>query len=145
MRDGAFKIGELATLCGVSRDTIRFYERGGLLPPPRRTASQYRIYGAEDEARVRFIRQAQAIGLTLEDIRELLRHHEARTTDECRRVAAILRERIEALDRKLAELKAFRRLLVENLARCEAAPSEACPVTLDLSRAGAKPKKESSR
>lgn len=136
-------IGRLAAACGVSRDTIRFYEREGLLPRPRRTASRYRAYAGEDEARLRFIRQAQAIGLTLEDIQELLRHHEARTPNECRRVAALLRERIEALDRKLGELRAFRRLLAENLARCEAAPSDSCPVVLDLARPGARQKKES--
>lgn len=138
-------IGALAASCGLSRDTIRFYEREGLLPRPRRTASHYRVYGEEDEARLRFIREAQAIGLTLDDIRELLRQREARTPDECRRVATLLRERIEALDRKLGELKAFRRVLAENLAHCESAPTDACPVVLDLSRTGAKSKKESSR
>lgn len=140
MRNGSLTIGALARLCGVSRDTVRFYERKGLLPRPRRTPSRYRVYGQEDEARLRFIRHAQAIGLTLDDIRELLRHHEARTPDECRRVAALLRQRIEALDRKLAELRAFRRLLAENLSRCEKAGSGACPVVLDLSRTGARTK-----
>jgi DNA-binding transcriptional MerR regulator len=128
------KIGELAERAGVSRDTVRFYEREGLLPPARRTAAQYRVYGKETADRLRFIRQAQAIGLTLDDIRELLRQHEARTPDECRQVAALLAERIAALDRKVAELKQFRRVLARSLSQCQAAHSEECPVVLDLGR-----------
>ena len=142
MRDG-LKIGELATRCGVSRDTVRFYEREGLLPRPRRTASQYRVYGEADAGRLLFIRRAQAIGLTLDDIRELIRFEELRTPGECRRVAGLLRQRIEAIDRKLVELKAFRRQLAEGLQRCESAEGEACPVVLDLARAGARPRSES--
>jgi MerR family copper efflux transcriptional regulator len=141
MRDG-LTIGRLADRCGVSRDAIRFYEREGLLPRPRRTASRYRVYGDEDERRLRFVRQAQGIGLTLDDIRELLRHEQLRTPDECRRVAARLRERIEVIDGKLAELKAFRRRLADNLDRCEHAEGQACPVVLDLSAAASRPRNE---
>src|SRR5258708_38101866 len=79
------RIGELAERAGVSRDTVRFYERKGLLPRPRRTASQYRVYDEETAARLHFIRRGQEIGLTLEDIRELLRLHELKTPQECRR------------------------------------------------------------
>ena len=134
VRNG-LRIGELAARCGVSRDTIRFYEREGLLPRPQRTQARYRVYGDEDEGRLLFIRQAQALGLTLDDIRELVRHEQLRTPGECRRVATLLRERIEAIDRKVAELKAFRRQLGESLERCEKADGEACPVVLSLSPA----------
>lgn len=132
-------IGDLATRCAVSRDTIRFYEREGLLPRPRRTLAQYRIYGDEDAARLLFIRRAQALGLTLDDIRELGHHEQLRTPEQCRRVAGLLRERIEAIDRKLAELRAFSRQLAQSLARCEKADTEACPVVLDLSLSGGRP------
>lgn len=142
MTDG-LKIGELATRCGVSRDTIRFYEREGLLPRPRRTASRYRVYGDQDQSRLLFIRQARVLGLTLDDIRELVRHDQLRTPGQCRRVAGLLRERIEAIDRKLVELGAFRRQLAQSLARCEQADSEACPVVLDLSVAGLRRRTES--
>src|SRR4051812_19504643 len=94
MDDATLKIGELATRCGVSPDTIRFYEREKLLPSPRRTASRYRVYGRDDQERVRFIRQAQTIGLTLHDIRELVRQQRLHTPHECRQVAELLRERI---------------------------------------------------
>jgi DNA-binding transcriptional MerR regulator len=135
MRD-RLKIGELATRCGVSRDTIRFYEREGLLPRPRRTSSQYRVYGDEDEGRLLFIRHAQGLGLTLDDIRELVRFEQIRTPDQCRRVAGVLRERIEAIDQKLGELKAFRRQLAHSLDRCEKADSDSCPVVLELGAPG---------
>jgi len=131
MKDG-FTIGELARRCGVSRDAVRFYERERLMPRARRTASGYRVYGPEDVERLQFIRRAQSVGLTLEDITELIRLHEGHSPTECRTVAERLRHRIEALDRKIAELGAFRRHLRDNLRRCEAAEAESCPVVLDL-------------
>lgn len=140
MKEG-ITIGELARRCGVSRDTIRFYERERLLPRPRRTASGYRLYRPEDEERLRFVRQAQQVGLTLEDVAELIRLHELHSPTECRKVAERLRSRVEVLDRKIAELVAFRRHLRENLARCEAAESESCPVVLDLTRAAREPRR----
>jgi MerR family transcriptional regulator, copper efflux regulator len=126
------RIGELAARAGVSTDTVRFYEREGLLPRPRRTAARYRVYGEESAERLRFIRRAQEIGLTLDDIRELLRLHEAKTPEECQRVAERLRARIGAVDRQMALLQDFRRHLADGLARCEKADSEGCPVVLDL-------------
>jgi DNA-binding transcriptional MerR regulator len=142
MRDG-LKIGELAARCGVSRDTIRFYEREGLLPRPHRTPALYRVYGEEDEGRLLFIRRAQTLGLTLDDTRELVRHGQLRAPGECRRVATLLKERIETIDRKVAELRAFRRQLAENLERCEKADDAACPVVLSLSPAKARQRIES--
>jgi MerR family mercuric resistance operon transcriptional regulator/MerR family gold-responsive transcriptional activator of gol and ges genes len=131
MKDG-FTIGELARRCGVSRDAVRFYERERLMPRARRTPTGYRLYGPEDEERLRFIRRAQGVGLTLEDITELIRLHEEHSPAECRSVAERLLLRVEALDRKIAELVAFRRILRDNLRRCEAAEAESCPVVLDL-------------
>lgn len=135
-----FGIGELAARCGVSADTIRFYEREGLLPRPSRSRAGYRIFGEEDEQRLRFVRQAQSSGLTLGDIREIVRQREARTPDQCRRVAALLAQRIGAIDRKLAQLRAFRRLLAASLEQCERAGADDCPVVLDLGRAAGRPK-----
>ncbi len=128
------RIGGLADRCGVTRDTLRFYERERLLPAPRRTGSGYRLYGEEDAGRVRFIRRAQAMGLTLDDIRELLRVQKLRTPEQCGRVAVRLRARIEAVDEKIAQMRAFREELARNLRRCERAESESrcCPVVLDL-------------
>lgn len=131
MSDG-LKIGELSLRCGVTPDTVRFYERRGLLPKPRRTAAQYRVYTDVDEQRLRFIRQAQEWGLSLEDIREMLRLHELRSPDECRRVAVRLRERLSAIDRMIAELTTFRHRIADNVRKCEGARADTCPVVVDL-------------
>ena len=141
MRDRV-TIGELASRCGVSRDTVRFYERERLMPAPRRSASGYRLYEDGDAARVRFVRRAQAIGLTLDDVRELL-SLQPRTTGECRRVADRLKARVAVVDEKIAQLRAFRHELVRNLEKCERADSGSCPVVLDLAAGGAKETKGS--
>lgn len=137
MRDG-LTIGELAGACGVSRDALRYYERERLLPPVPRTASGYRQYGAEAAARVRFIRRAQSMGMTLGDVRELLRVQRLRSSEQCRRVAARLRQRVEAIDTKIAELREFRGELEDALRQCEraGADTDCCPVVVDLARNG---------
>ncbi len=127
-----FTIGELAGRCGVSRDTIRFYEREGLLPQPRRTPSRYRVYDSVAQERLAFIRRAQHIGFSLGDIRELLRIHQLRSPGECREVAARLRTRIDVIDGKIDGLVTLRRKLAASLRRCEDAEAESCPVVLDL-------------
>lgn len=137
MKDG-LTIGALAGRCGVSRDTLRFYERERLLAAPRRTAAGYRLYGECDASRVRFIRRARAMGLTLEDIRELLSAQTLRTPEQCRRVGARLRQRIQAVEEQIAQLRAFQEELSRNLRRCERAEAKAggCPVVLDLEGEG---------
>ena len=133
-------IGELARVCAVSRDTLRYYERERLLPPPRRSASGYRVYRREDASRVRFVRRAQAMGLTLDDIRELLRVRSLMTPEQCRRVAVRLKTRVAAVSNKISELEAFREQLLRNLERCERAISDkkCCPVVVDLGADGAR-------
>ena len=137
MRD-RLTIGGLARASQVSRDTLRFYERKRLLPAPPRTAAGYRLYSEDDAGRVRFIRRAQAMGLTLEDIQELLRAQTLTTAGQCRRVASRLRARIEAVDEKIAELRAFRAELARSVRRCEKAGTEpsCCPVVVDLAANG---------
>jgi MerR family transcriptional regulator, Zn(II)-responsive regulator of zntA len=132
-------IGELADACAVSRDTLRFYERERLLSPPKRSRSGYRLYQRDDTARVRFVRRAQAMGLTLDDIRELLQVRSLKTPEQCRRVAARLRARVGDVDRRIAELRAFRKELSASLHPCERAIArqECCPVVVDLGSNGA--------
>lgn len=131
-------IGKLAEACGVSRDTLRFYERERLLPLPRRSPSGYRLYRREDASRVRFVRRAQAMGLTLDDIRELLQVRSLKTKEQCRRVAARLKTRVAAVGERIAELEVFRGELMKSLRRCERAISHeaCCPVVLDLGANG---------
>jgi DNA-binding transcriptional MerR regulator len=136
----AMTIGELAEACAVSRDTLRFYERERLLPPPKRSVSGYRLYQHEDASRVRFVRRAQSMGLTLDDIRELLQVRSLKTPEQCRRVAARLKARVADVDQKITELQAFREELSTGLKRCERAISrkECCPVVVALGANGAR-------
>jgi len=137
MLDG-MTIGELARACEVSRDTLRFYERQRLLPAPRRSGAGYRLYRPADASRVLFVRRAQALGLTLEDIRELFQVRSLETPEQCRRVAATLEARVAAVDERMAELQAFRQELVKSVRRCKGAISreECCPIVLELGANG---------
>ena len=132
-------IGTLAQFCDVSRDTLRYYEREGLLPRPRRSQSGYRLYRPDDAFRVRFVRRAQTMGLTLADVRQLLRVSTRGKPEQCTRVAACIEARVVAVSTKIRELEAFRDELLTALKRCESAMSrdERCPVVLDLSRKAA--------
>lgn len=130
------KIGELASKSGLSRDTLRFYERQALLPPPRRTPAGYRLYNPDTVARLSFIKQAQAIGFSLAEIRDLLDgYHDA---SECRQVSALLSMKIAELDRKIREIQALRGTLSAYLAVCTEAladgrAQDGCPVISDIS------------
>lgn len=99
--------GEVAKALGVGVQTLHYYEREGLLPPPPRSASGYRLYTPELVERVGFIRRAQALGLPLEEVREVLTLAEEGACP-CGRVQAALAEKLAEVDRRLAELHAFR-------------------------------------
>ena len=92
-------IGAAAKAAGVPIDTVRYYEREGLLSRAQRTASGYRLFGPADVERLRFIRQAKALGFTLEDITELLRLQDGGGARA--QVRARARARIQELDRKI--------------------------------------------
>jgi DNA-binding transcriptional MerR regulator len=111
-----FRIGEVATRSGVSVDAVRYYERLKLLPRARRTSGNFRLFGAEVIARVQFIKQAQELGLTLDEIKGLLATGGA---DECRRVRDLLHQKIEDLDGKMKAMRGFRRTLARHLLECE--------------------------
>ncbi len=129
------KIGELAARSGLSRDTIRFYERQALLPQPQRTAAGYRLYGSDVVARLSFIKQAQAIGFSLAEIRDLLDgYHDA---SECRHVSGLLSRKIAELDRKILEIQTLRGTLSTYLTACTAAladgrAQDGCPVICNI-------------
>lgn len=100
-------IGRLAALAGVKSDTIRFYERSGLLPKPERKSSGYRIYDKAALKLVRFIKRAQSLGFSLDEIHRILslRGGGKKT---CERVLAIAEATLEETERRLAELQTFR-------------------------------------
>ena len=122
------KIGELARAAGVPIDTVRYYERQGLLPLPARTASGYRQYGHDDAARLRFVRRAKALGFTLEEIRELLGLSARREADMAGMKAAAM-QKLADIDDKLAELQRMRAGLDSLIASCPGHGAlEHCPI-----------------
>ena len=104
---GPLSVGQLATRAGVSADTVRYYERAGLLPQPRRTGGDHRRYGAVDLDRLLFIRGGQRLGLRLAEIRELLAVRDTGVCP-CRPAGELLREHVSEIDREMARLAALR-------------------------------------
>ena len=122
---GTLSVGQLAARGGVRTDTIRYYERAGLLPEPSRTDGDHRRYGAADVDRLLFIRGAQRLGLRLSEIRELLLVRE--TGDcPCGPAETLLREHIDEIDREIARLARLRAELAEMVAGLSG-PSGPCP------------------
>src|ERR1700757_4521092 len=99
-------IGTLAKRAGVRIDTVRYYERSGLLAPKTRLASGYRRYGAVELSRLRFIRRAQALGFTLNEVRELLTLSKHRDVARVKRAA---QEKLADVERRIAELTQVRK------------------------------------
>ena len=117
-------IGQLAAGGNVGVETIRFYQRKHLLDTPTRE-SGIRRYGSEDLRRLRFIKQAQAAGFTLEEIKELLELDSGHDRGRARELA---RHRIEALDAKIAELSSAREALQRLATECGAGGNGPCPI-----------------
>jgi MerR family transcriptional regulator, mercuric resistance operon regulatory protein len=117
-------IGKLAAAGGVGVETIRFYQRRGLLDEPTRE-SGIRRYGSEDVRRLRFIRQAQTAGFTLEEIKELLALDAGEDRNRARALASA---RVEALNAKIAELERARDSLQRLAKECGHGASGPCPI-----------------
>ncbi|WP_018973821.1 heavy metal-responsive transcriptional regulator [Rudaea cellulosilytica] len=121
-----FSIGKLAESAGVAIDTVRYYERNGLLQPAGRLASGYRRYGEAELRRLRFIRRAKALGFSLEDIRTLLELSAERSVAKVKRVAQLKLADIEA---RIAELERVGAGLRKLIAACPGhGRAEACPI-----------------
>lgn len=117
-------IGKFAGAGGVGVETVRFYQRKGLLATPRGDGG-VRRYGDEDVRRLRFIRMAQRAGFTLEEIRELLALDSGR---DHRRARELARARIARLDQQIEEMRRARDCLQRLAARCATSTSEPCPI-----------------
>jgi MerR family mercuric resistance operon transcriptional regulator len=118
-------IGGFAKAAGVGVETVRYYQRRGLLAEPPRPPGEIRRYGEDDLKRLRFIRRAQAAGFTLEEIGELLALDR---TDDRDRVRALASERVAALDGKIAELRKSRAALDRLRSSCASGSSGPCPI-----------------
>ena len=112
-----YSIGELATTTDTKVETIRYYERVGLVPKPKRTAGNYRSYEASHLGRLSFIRRARDLGFSIEQVRNLLGLADQKDRS-CETVDAIARGHLADVDRKIADLKQLRRELDVIIRQC---------------------------
>jgi Cu(I)-responsive transcriptional regulator len=117
MRTKPLTIGVLSKATDTKVETIRFYERMGLLPAPQRTQGNYRAYTPEHLGRLSFIRRARDLGFTLDQVRELLSLSDQKDRS-CDAVDAIAREHLAEVERKVADLHALQRHLSSIISRC---------------------------
>lgn len=117
-------IGKLAVAAGVGVETVRYYQRRGLLKTPTRDR-EIRRYGSDDLSRLRFIRQAQAAGFTLEEIKELL---ELDASEDRNRARELAGARVKALDQKIADLQKARDALRRLARECGSGSAGPCPI-----------------
>ncbi len=131
------RIGELARRSGVGVETVRFYERRGLLPDPPRSRSGYRCYPAATVSRIRFIRRAKELGFSLAEIDELL-NLRAAPGDACEHVRARAEAKIADIDERIASLRRMRSALDRLRAACleRRGTSGDCPILGALDGAG---------
>jgi MerR family copper efflux transcriptional regulator len=134
MSSSALRIGEVALIAGVSIDTVRYYERRRLLPVAARTEGGFRLFTPDTVERVRFIKQAQELGFSLDEIGELLATGGAR---ECRRVRDHLKVKLSEVDRRIRQMQDFRKTLARHLAACERelsrrADDAVCPALINI-------------
>ncbi|SRR6266478_1817419 len=112
--DDALKVGMVAKAAGVGVQTLHYYERLGLLPKPQRSTANYRLYSSDAIRRVKFIKKAQAIGLTLEETKQIL-HLKERGRAPCRKVAELGEKHLQEIERRLTQLRAYRRVLAQSV------------------------------
>jgi DNA-binding transcriptional MerR regulator len=132
-----YRIGEAAARAGVTPDTLRYYERLGVLPRARRTAGGLRRYGEDVLRHLRFIQQARSLGLTLRDVRQLVGDQGRPGREPCQKVRDVLAVRLADVDAKLSELRTFRQTLRAHLVQCERELQQehpTCPVITELAR-----------
>jgi Cu(I)-responsive transcriptional regulator len=111
------KIGELASATATKVETVRYYEKIGLLPPPARNSANYRSYGSDHLARLSFVRRARDLGFTLESVRELLTLADDKGRS-CQAIDSIARTHLEEIDRKIDDLAGLRSELDRVIGSC---------------------------
>ena len=123
----AFTIGDLGKATGTKVETVRYYERIGLLPEPPRSAGNYRSYGSAELARLSFIRRARDLGFSLDQVRALLSLSDDRSCD-CAAVDRLASGHLDAVERKIADLTALRRELKAVIDSCEGGTVADCRI-----------------
>ena len=128
--DERITISRLARLGGVNLETVRFYERVGLIPKPPRTRAGYRVFPKDAARRLRFIKRAQELGFSLTEIRELL---SLRPSTDRPKVRARAQAKIADIEQKIQTLQAMKKILGSLIERCDqCAPMGDCPILESL-------------
>lgn len=122
-----FQIGALSRGTGVNIETIRYYERSGLLPKPGRTAGGYRAYGPADAERLLFIRRTRDLGFSIEEIRRLLGLADQKSRS-CRSVHAVASGHLANIRTKIGDLRRMEKVLASMVAECERGTMPQCPL-----------------
>lgn len=122
------QIGELARQSGCNIETIRYYERVGLLPAPLRSVGRYRLYNSPDVRRLAFVRRARELGFTLDQVRALLALSAKDGRDACTEVHNLAAEHLAEVRAKIADLRAMERILTDAVRRCAAGELPGCPI-----------------
>ncbi|HWP18766.1 MAG TPA: Cd(II)/Pb(II)-responsive transcriptional regulator [Burkholderiaceae bacterium] len=139
------KIGELAQTAGTGVETVRFYEREGLLPLPARSSGNYRVYNGEHVDRLAFIRHCRSLDMTLDEIRVLLRFKDAPHKD-CGEVNSLLDAHIGHVAHRIRELKALERDLKQLRAQCgRSREAKDCGILEGLAKTAQQPAQPKAR
>ena len=120
-------IGKLSRRTGCNIETIRYYEKAGLMPAPPRTAGGHRVYGPTHAQRLGFVRRGRELGFSLEEIRALLDLADGEQTDR-NAVRAITRRHLHSVKDKIRDLKRLERTLTRIAGECDGAAAPACPI-----------------
>jgi DNA-binding transcriptional MerR regulator len=136
MENTALQIGEIANRSGVSVDTVRYYEKLKILPTAPRTSSGYRMFPSKAVEQIKFIKQAQELGFSLDEIKKLLASGGA---EECERVRDLLQTKLAEIDEQIKKMKLFRKTLANHLCVCNAELQEKgakaqCPVHFEIEK-----------
>lgn len=133
LRGGGITIGMLAKAVGVGVETIRYYQRIGLMSTPARSYGSVRRYSTGSVERLRFIKRAQQLGFTLEEVAHLLRLEDGASCNEARELAS---HKLKAVDQKLADLHAMRDVLAKLIAACGSrrGAKQSCPLIDSLAK-----------
>ena len=132
MKPNSLTIGHLAKQAGVNLETVRYYERRGLLPKPPRSAAGYRLFPTDSARRLRFIRRAQELGFSLTEIRELLSLRVSRTTTS-KDIRGRAEAKIADIDAKIKSLDSMKKTLRKLTTVCDGcAPLAECPILESL-------------
>jgi MerR family mercuric resistance operon transcriptional regulator len=126
-RTHEFPIGALASESGVNIETIRYYEKIGVMPKPGRSPGGYRLYAAEHLKRLTFIRRGRELGFTLDELRGLLRLVDGHAYT-CAEVRALTLDHVAGIRRKIADLKRLERVMTGISSRCSGKRVPDCPI-----------------